>query len=469
METIALKPADEAIELGNAIAGTGELVETLSVSLSNELVHLLSEQLYTSPLKAIEELVVNGYDADADQSRVGLLLDVSLETILNPEPPSDVFGEEGSVNGTKSTKPATAPTGVIAIFDDGEGMDVAGLKDLWKIGDSPKKYLPSQTTNKGRLIIGKFGIGKLATYAIGERITYLTAKSGAIHHVVCDFSRFHNDPTGGTVPVKLDVKRVSDLSALLARKDFTAVLTCLGLSAQDLSDVTQDGWTLCLVDHLKPKAREIKIGRLSWVLRTSMPVRSTFKIYLNGNLLESAKEDLKRVVEFRLGEIPSVYIEEINKAYDISLYAKEGALFEEKLFPNGISGNVFVSEKSLLGKSDTLLGRSHGFFVHVRDRLVNTVDALFHNTPLSFTVWNRFRADLYCDDLNSEVTASREGIEASLKRDIAAASRAEKPLITREPSLTRINGSPTIPAGPEKMLGPMYRLHTSSVRWLTLS
>lgn len=44
--------------------------EKLSVTLSNELVQLLSEQLYQSPLKAIEELVVNAYDAAARECRV---------------------------------------------------------------------------------------------------------------------------------------------------------------------------------------------------------------------------------------------------------------------------------------------------------------------------------------------------------------------------------------------------------------
>jgi hypothetical protein len=54
--------------------GAEEVIDTIDVSLSNELVHLLSEQLYTSPLKAIEELVVNSYDADAEECRVALLL-----------------------------------------------------------------------------------------------------------------------------------------------------------------------------------------------------------------------------------------------------------------------------------------------------------------------------------------------------------------------------------------------------------
>ena len=41
----------------------------ITVRLSNEIVTLLSSQLYQSPLKAIEELVVNSYDADAKECR----------------------------------------------------------------------------------------------------------------------------------------------------------------------------------------------------------------------------------------------------------------------------------------------------------------------------------------------------------------------------------------------------------------
>ena len=44
--------------------------DPLPVSLSPELIGLLSEQLYRSPSKAIEELVVNGFDAEAGEARV---------------------------------------------------------------------------------------------------------------------------------------------------------------------------------------------------------------------------------------------------------------------------------------------------------------------------------------------------------------------------------------------------------------
>ncbi len=48
----------------NAINNFDEFREHVQVSASHELIELVSEQLYQSPLKAIEELVVNAYDGD---------------------------------------------------------------------------------------------------------------------------------------------------------------------------------------------------------------------------------------------------------------------------------------------------------------------------------------------------------------------------------------------------------------------
>src|SRR4051794_21241222 len=81
----------------------------IQVRLSNELVRLLSEQLYQSPLKAVEELVVNSYDADAGECRIYVpeVADRDKEPVL--------------------------------VFDNGSGMDEAGLTDLWHIGRSNKR------------------------------------------------------------------------------------------------------------------------------------------------------------------------------------------------------------------------------------------------------------------------------------------------------------------------------------------
>ena len=136
---------------------------TVSVTLSNQLVRLLSEQLYQSPLKAIEELVVNAYDADAKVCRTFVPL------------PTDTEHE------------------FIAVYDDGHGMDYQGLTDLWLVGRSIKRD-EEYERRRARKQIGKFGIGKLATSTIANQLTYLSKTDEGILGVTIDFTTFHDTP-----------------------------------------------------------------------------------------------------------------------------------------------------------------------------------------------------------------------------------------------------------------------------------
>lgn len=174
-----------------------------------------------------------------------------------------------------------APRGIIAIFDDGDGMSLDGLRSLWRVGDSPKRNFAGPTKRFGRKVVGKFGIGKLATYAVAHRITYVTANAGKIYHVVCDFKRFAPQADGNQ-PVHLEVREVDNLKNLLARSDMASVMQKLDLVVARLTTGSTPSWTLCILDELKPKARDLKIGRLGWVLRTAMPLKSGFSVYLNG-------------------------------------------------------------------------------------------------------------------------------------------------------------------------------------------
>ena len=55
----------------------------------------------------------------------------------------------------------------IVVIDDGEGMDESGLRNHWIIGESGKRK-KGLVLPKGRKQIGKFGIGKLATYVLAK-------------------------------------------------------------------------------------------------------------------------------------------------------------------------------------------------------------------------------------------------------------------------------------------------------------
>jgi len=169
--------------MGNGAKISGVLTERgvpgrdVTVTLSNELVHILSEQMYRSPTKAIEELVVNSYDADATRCDVFV-----------PLSPDD--------------------TPWVAVFDNGHGMDDVGLQDLWQIGRSNKRDSAVQSRLQ-RKLIGKFGIGKLATYSIASLVTYVSKHEGSVRGVTLDYRAFQRDPTGGK-PIKLSVQSLAE-------------------------------------------------------------------------------------------------------------------------------------------------------------------------------------------------------------------------------------------------------------------
>src|SRR5438552_3488543 len=120
----------------------GTATDTIDVRLSYKIVELFSEGLYASPNKAIEELVANSFDAGAE--RVLVLLSPNLHD----------------------------QDAAIVVVDDGEGMDGDGFKEHWLIGISNKRRLNKLPL--GRQQIGKFGIGKLATYVLANRLTHIS-------------------------------------------------------------------------------------------------------------------------------------------------------------------------------------------------------------------------------------------------------------------------------------------------------
>ncbi len=363
----------------DALAVLGQPEQPVTVTLSNELVALLSEQLYQSPLKAIEELVVNAYDADARICKLFVPTPLELQTASDRR--------------------------FVLVFDDGHGMAYSGLVDLWQIGRSEKRN-PGRSFARAQ--IGKFGIGKLATYTIANRLTYLTKTGSGLLAVSIDFRQFQ--PSSGTrlEPVALPVRKLADLSSLGSGTSFHRALECATVSAADLSRPT---WTAVLLEDLKEKAQTIRPGRLQWVLSTAMPLRSDFAVYLNGVSVESSKESFEKLVEFDIKDIDARRLEALSRATGEPFKLQRGGLVSAT-FPTGIFGSAFVTRRSLHGKSDEL-SRSNGFFIKVRGRLINEDDALFGLPPLSHQTFNRFRADLAIDDLDQVLTAPREGIETS--------------------------------------------------------
>lgn len=130
------------------------LNNTVSFKPKARLLLQLGDQLIRNEAIAIFELVKNSYDANASYSKV------RFEDVDDPN------------------------NGKIVIEDDGDGMDMSTITDIWmQPGTDYKEKLfkeyKKNKSRKGRLPIGEKGIGRFGAYKLGNTIEVVTKKSSS--------------------------------------------------------------------------------------------------------------------------------------------------------------------------------------------------------------------------------------------------------------------------------------------------
>lgn len=126
----------------------------------------LGEQLIKSESVAILELIKNAYDADAKN------VSVSMVDIDNPQ------------------------TGYIEIIDDGIGMNLWTVQNIWmEPGNTHKKDIvsTSERSSLNRLPIGEKGIGRFGVHKLGKKIEMITRSVNEQEvYVSIDWNSFAN-------------------------------------------------------------------------------------------------------------------------------------------------------------------------------------------------------------------------------------------------------------------------------------
>jgi hypothetical protein len=365
----------------------GTSAGSIDVRLSYKIVELFSEGLYASPNKAIEELVANSFDAGA--LKVAIFL------------PAD-FHNQGAT---------------IAVLDDGEGMDAEGLRQHWLIGLSNKRSLSKLP--KGRYQIGKFGIGKLATYVLAGRLSHISKKAGKFYATSLNYGRIDQRTEEGLEPkspIKITLRELSEGEAIEAMTPWTNTEAFKRSGFKLFGKGSSPSFTFAVLSSLKDKVHEIKRGTLEWVLRTAIPLRDDFSVFLDGAKLQPSKVGKGRVKKWVLGKdiktlskpAPSdIEIREDKNQAETSetrfgLYHKNLGL---------ITGYAEAYKNLLTGKSDDW-GRSHGFFVYVLGRLINVADGHFGIKPdeLRHGTFGRIRVVIHMDGLDDFLQSDRERI-----------------------------------------------------------
>lgn len=381
-------------ERTDQLATLGSRVDTVPVRIRYKFIELFSGELYANPSKAIEELVVNAYDAFANVCHVFV--------------PSDVM----------------APGAQIVVWDDGDGMDLSGFHELWLIADSHKRDpdREKKAIARGRPPIGKFGIGKLAAYSLGNRITHIAKRKGRYLAVTMNFAELIDEvPEPGKKgkakeddewePRYLPVRELTEEQASALLASLTEGRLPGGVHLPLFGPKAPAHWTLAVVDNLKDRARQLQMGRLRWIIATGLPLRPDFEVYLNGDLIESSKIEMPILKSWVIGEDDKVAEKLRYPALAEDVPGGGRRYWIELPGVGKVTGRLDVYEETLTWGKAAEHGRSHGFFLMVRGRLVNLDDSLLGVDPLSHKTFNRLHAIVYADGLDDFLVASREDVK----------------------------------------------------------
>lgn len=372
-------------EIMGAEPQIGKKTGDIEVSISYKIVELFSDGLYSSPNKAVEELVANSFDAGA--KRVHVLV------------PPDIADGRNDAS--------------IVVIDDGSGMGPDELRQHWRIGVSDKRARASPP--HGRLQIGKFGIGKLATYVLASRLTHIGKRDGKYFTASMDYGLIGQDQNADVSANKTVQIPLRELTCQEAEQAVSQHARPFGFQEYDMPLFGEEGpesWTVCVMSDLKPKAADIKPGRVEWILGTALPLSSDFSVWLNGKKIESRRLSGNRIRRWVIGkdlkEIPKP-APEADKDYD---RGKTADLAHGVKMP-GVGRVTGYAEAYRYPLPDcSAENRSCGFFVYVRGRLVNVADGHFGipANELRHGTFNRFRAVVHMDYLDDGLRSTREAI-----------------------------------------------------------
>ena len=403
-------------KIQNIVRQAGAVTEgKVEVHISYDIIRHVSAQLYTNPRKAIEELITNSYDAGATQCWVRL-----------PKVPSEP----------------------LAVLDDGKSMDLNGIKDLWRVASSPKVAQEGENTQRidnNRMQIGKFGVGKLAAFALGGRLTHVSCIKRSVRVVSVGQSEIQEEGTGRAP--RFDVYKLSLKNARRALVDFF----------KDFPhpwDENWETWTLALVEEIDEgkSGRALKLGFLKRMIMTALPISADyFRVFLesepvpkrqiNPNDIEIKVDvtslDFRKKLEETLQsfwqsardeerpeDVPSnlykVKVESFPCWDNVSKKAKGIAVPE--LGP--VIGSAVLTKTSLTTvKLEERGYLNNGFAIYTNGKLVNPEDELFGVTQRSHAYWSRFLARVEMPGLDRVLLVQRNAVsensnEAQVAREV---------------------------------------------------
>ncbi|MFV2045079.1 MAG: ATP-binding protein [Anaerolineales bacterium] len=380
----------------------------VEVRVSYDIIRQFSMQLYTNPRKAIEELVCNSYDAGATRCDIRI-----------PHSQAEA----------------------LIVLDDGVSMDFEGLEGLWQVAVSPKSTPAGEPRiQNNRAQIGKFGVGKLAAFALGGRLTHISKKDGEVRIISVGQTEIKDQAKAGRP--KFTVHRLPEDEAKPIIEPYLDGLPNPWTSKWK-------SWTLAIVEEIDEGnfGRALKIGYLRRMIRTSIPISARFEAYLEGDLIKPRKiekEDIIAEIDVTSGEFKQRAEAALRAFWAANLEEEEGNIPTEKytckvekiqnpqnttekvsalIVPDlgAVIGSAIIARDSLAtAKLEERGYEDNGFRVYVHGKLINPEDPLFGISQRSHRFWIRFLAKLEIPELDDALLVQRNAVsENNLKTLLA--------------------------------------------------
>jgi len=221
-------------------------LKDVKFTVATRLLDQIGGGMYSKYTKAISELVVNGYDADANSVTV----DIKVRKRSHPSQGSfyKIFEHETEDR--------------VVIRDNGEGMDEQDIREAYFFLGSGQKRTRQRTPIYHRLPIGNKGIGKLAGFGMAKRIEVTTVKNEKRFEFFLD--RDELDST----------EKMGKLSE--------SVLDRAPIQLKESSAKGESPGTILTIRKIRPECGKIDEGSLMGYLAHELPLSQDFKILVNG-------------------------------------------------------------------------------------------------------------------------------------------------------------------------------------------
>jgi hypothetical protein len=160
----------------------------LMFQVAPHIVQDLGLNLYTSLPRVLVEFVANAYDADSPDVQITLDPDeinkarrvVKAEWEL--EQAKKAGGKKDKDSNSSLNMRTLPPEVQIIILDHGHGMSREDLQDKFLIaGRRRREEEATVRSDKGRVIMGRKGLGKLAGFGIARNVVVISRKEGEAH------------------------------------------------------------------------------------------------------------------------------------------------------------------------------------------------------------------------------------------------------------------------------------------------